>query len=66
MTVVIIYTASFNTKSIAVLEDQTKDHLIFECELLTKERERERERERQAEVDGNRWPTNKQELIRRH
>jgi len=42
--------------------EQTTDHLIFECEAITKERERLKTT---ALQNGN-WPTNKKELIRRH
>jgi len=38
--------------------DQTTDHLIFECELLTKEMNRMKSSISQT----NRWPTNKQAL----
>jgi len=37
--------------------DQTTDHLIFECELLTKERNRMNSSISQT----NRWPTNKKD-----
>jgi len=42
--------------------EQTTDHLIFECEAITKERERLKTT---ALQNGN-WPTNKKDLIRRH
>jgi len=42
--------------------EQTTDHLIFECETLTKERERLKTT---AQQNGS-WPTNKKDLIRRH
>ena len=42
--------------------EQTTDHLIFECETITKERERLKTTVLQNES----WPTNKQELIRRY
>jgi len=42
--------------------DQTTDHLIFECELLTKERNRMKSSISQA----NRWPANKKDLIGKH
>jgi hypothetical protein len=37
--------------------EQTTDHIIFECETLTKEREK---------LQKGSWPTNKKHLIRRH
>jgi hypothetical protein len=43
-------------------EDQTTDHLIFECELLTKERDRLKS----TVIQTNKWPTNKKNLIKRH
>jgi len=42
--------------------DQTTDHLIFECELLTKERNRMKSSISQT----NRWPANKKDLIGKH
>ena len=42
--------------------DQTTDHLIFECELLNKEKDRLKS----TVVQTNSWPTNKRDLIRRH
>ena len=42
--------------------DQTTDHLIFECELLTKERNRMKSSISQK----NRWSTNKKKLIGEH
>jgi len=42
--------------------DQTTDQLIFECELLTKERNRMKSSISQT----NRWPTNKKDLIGKH
>ena len=41
---------------------QTTDHLIFECETITKERERLKTTVPQKSS----WPTNKKNLIRRH
>jgi len=41
---------------------QTTDHLIFECELLTKERNRLKSSISQT----NRWPTNKKALKGKH
>jgi hypothetical protein len=40
----------------------TTDHIIFECESLTKEREKLKTTTLQK---GN-WPTNKKDLIRKH
>jgi hypothetical protein len=42
--------------------EQTTDHLIFECETLTKKREKLKTTALQK---GN-WPTNKKDLIRKH
>jgi hypothetical protein len=42
--------------------EQTTDHVIFECEKLTKEREKLKT---SAQQKGS-WPTNKKDLIRRH
>ena len=42
--------------------DQTTDHLIFECELLTKERNRMKTSISQT----NRWSNNKKDLIGKH
>jgi hypothetical protein len=44
------------------IAEQTTDHLIFECETLTKEREKLKTT---ALKKGN-WPTNKNYLIRKH
>jgi hypothetical protein len=43
-------------------EDQTTDHLIFECELLTKERDRLKS----TVIQTDNWPINKKDLIIRH
>jgi len=42
--------------------EQTTDHLIFECETITKERERMKT----TVLQNGSWPTNKKDLIRRH
>jgi ribonuclease HI len=42
--------------------DQTTDHLIFECELLTEEGDRLKS----TVVQTNKWPTTEQDLIKRH
>jgi len=42
--------------------EQTTDHLIFECETITKERERLKT----TALQNGSWPTNKKDLIRRH
>jgi hypothetical protein len=42
--------------------DQTTDHLIFECELLTKDRDRLMS----TVIQANKWPTTKQDLIKIH
>ena len=42
--------------------EQTTDHIIFECETLTKEREMLKTT---ALQEGS-WPTNKKDLIRKH
>ena len=41
---------------------QTTDHLIFECETLTKERENLKT----TTLQKNNWPINKEELIRKY
>jgi len=41
---------------------QTTDHLISECETLTKEREKLKA----PALQKNNWPTNKEELIREY
>jgi len=42
--------------------DQTTDHIIYECERLTKERDRLMK----TAVGANKWPIKKRDLIRRH
>ena len=42
--------------------EQTTDHLIFECEAITKKRERLKT----TALQNGSWPTNKKDLIRRH
>jgi len=42
--------------------EQTTDHLIFECETIVKERKRLKT----TALQNGRWPTNKNDLIRRH
>jgi len=42
--------------------DQTTDHLLFECELLKKERDRPKS----TASNTNVWQTNKNDLIREH
>jgi hypothetical protein len=41
---------------------QTTDHLIFECETLTKERKKLKT----TAIQNDKWPINKKELIRKH
>ena len=41
---------------------QTTDHLIFECETLTKERKKLKT----TALQKNNWPINKEELIRKY
>ena len=41
---------------------QTTDHLIFECETLTKERKKLKT----TALQKNKWPINKEELIRKY
>jgi len=41
---------------------QTTNHLIFECETLTKERKKLKT----TALQRNNWPTNKEELIRKY
>jgi len=42
--------------------EQTTDHVIFECETLTKEREKLKT----TTLQKGSWPTNKKDLIRKH
>jgi hypothetical protein len=42
--------------------DQITDHLLFECELLIKERDRLKSTSSKTNV----WSTNKSDLIRKH
>jgi hypothetical protein len=42
--------------------EQTTDHVIFDCAMLTKEREKLKTSAQQKD----RWPTNKQKLLRKH
>jgi len=42
--------------------EQTTDHLIFDCETITKERGRLK----MIALQNGSWPTNKKERIRRH
>jgi len=42
--------------------DQTTDYLLFECELLNKERDRLKS----TALKTNVWPTNKSDLITKH
>ena len=42
--------------------EQKTDQLIFECETMTKERERLKT----TALENGSWPTNKNDLIRRH
>ena len=41
---------------------QTTDHIIYECETLTKEREKLKT----TALQKGSWPTNKKDLIRKH
>jgi hypothetical protein len=41
--------------------EQTTDHVIFECEMLTKEK-----KAKTSALQKGSWPTNKKDLIRRH
>ena len=43
-------------------QDQTTDHLLFECDLLRKERENLLTTIRKTDV----WPTSKSNLIKKH
>jgi hypothetical protein len=42
--------------------EQTTDHLIFECKMLTKEREKLKT----TALQKDHWQTNKKDLIRKH
>jgi len=42
--------------------EHATNHLIFECETITKERERLKT----TALQNGSWPTNKKDLIRRH
>jgi hypothetical protein len=42
--------------------EQTTDHIIFDCAMLTKDREKLKISAQQKD----RWPTNKQKLLRKH
>ena len=43
--------------------DQTTDHLIFECEEITKERKKNL---KTTALQNGKWPTTKQDLIRKY
>jgi hypothetical protein len=42
--------------------EQTRDHVIFECEKVTKEREKLKT----TALQKGTWPNNKEDLIRKH
>ena len=44
------------------IAEQTTDHVIYECENLTKEREKLKP----TALQKGSWPTNKKDLIREH